>query len=388
MNNPVSTRCPGLDTLRSLAILSVMLFHIHGAVLPIFDGISRFGWAGVDLFFVLSGYLIGSQLLKPCLSGSRPPLIGFYRRRAYRILPAYLVVVLLYFAIPSWREAAVLAPPWQFLTFTENLFIIDWTVNHAFSHVWSLCVEEHFYLVLPVLVLAMMRKPSLRKTAFLLTALVAAGIVIRSYVLVYQLQPLGDGHFGFTYIAHIYDPTYSRLDGLLAGVSLALVKTFRPLWWAAIARRGHATLFGSLVLIAFSLWLFKDRFLSAHGVAALGTIFGFPLLSLGLALLVASSISNNGALSRFPVPGAKLIASLAFTLYLTHKSIVNLDYFYFPTLMHRDVRATLICAATCFLGAGSLYLCVERPFMLLRDRLDRRPATNLDDELRTTEPAL
>jgi peptidoglycan/LPS O-acetylase OafA/YrhL len=363
-----------------------MLFHIHWALLPIFDGISRFGWAGVDLFFVLSGYLIGSQLLKPYLHGSRPSLIGFYRRRAYRILPAYLMVVLFYFTVPNWREAAVLAPLWQFLTFTENL-LIHWTTNHAFSHVWSLCVEEHFYLAFPVLVLAMMRKPSIRKTAFLLTALVAVGIAIRSYILVHELQPLGDGHIGFAYIAHIYAPTYSRLDGLLAGVSLALIKIFRPIWWSAIARHGHSTLCGGIILIAVSLWMFKDRFLSTHGVAALGAIIGFPVLSLGLALLVASSISNNGALSRFRVPGAKLLATLAFTLYLTHKSIVNLDYCYLPTLMNRDIRATLICAATCFLAAGSLYFCVERPFMLLRDRLDRRPAGKVDVELRT-EPAL
>jgi peptidoglycan/LPS O-acetylase OafA/YrhL len=64
-------------------------------------------------------------------------------RRAFRVLPAYLTVLLFYFAIPGFREAPGLSPAWQFLTFTEN-FRIDYLHDQAFSHVWSLCVEEHF----------------------------------------------------------------------------------------------------------------------------------------------------------------------------------------------------------------------------------------------------
>jgi peptidoglycan/LPS O-acetylase OafA/YrhL len=103
---------------------------------------------GVDLFFVLSGYLIGSQLLKPFRSGEHPRLWDFYRRRLYRILPAYLAVLALYFLVPVWREQDGISPLWQFLTFTENFFV-DYAKNEAFSHVWSLCVEEHFYCCCP-----------------------------------------------------------------------------------------------------------------------------------------------------------------------------------------------------------------------------------------------
>jgi peptidoglycan/LPS O-acetylase OafA/YrhL len=119
--NPSSpARLPGLDTLRAIAIVAVMLFHLGWLLPKSFAPVSRFGWMGVDLFFVLSGYLIGSQLLKPYLAGETPSIAGFYRRRIYRILPAYLFVLSLYFTLPVWREEDGISPLWQFLTFTET----------------------------------------------------------------------------------------------------------------------------------------------------------------------------------------------------------------------------------------------------------------------------
>jgi peptidoglycan/LPS O-acetylase OafA/YrhL len=386
--NPSSpAKLPGLDTLRAIAIVAVMLFHLGWLLPKSFGPVSRFGWMGVDLFFVLSGYLIGSQLLKPYLTGDKPSIAGFYRRRIYRILPAYLFVLSLYAMLPVWREEDGISPLWQFLTFTENLFV-DYSIHQAFSHVWSLCVEEHFYLLLPLLVLSMMRKPSLWKTMTLLVSVVLLGIFLRAYVLVQELQPLGADNAGVKYIEHIYYPTYTHLDGLLAGVTLALITIFRPSWWAAVARKGHSALLASFVLLGISVWLFKDRFTSVTGVAAWGTVIGFPVLSLGLGLLVASSISQNGLLSRFPVPGAKLLATLAFSLYLTHKEIVHLDRIYLPSLTKgRDPVATLTYGVTCTAAAGLLYLCIERPFMVLRDRLDKRQPIAVEDAM-LNEPAL
>jgi hypothetical protein len=76
---------------------------------------------------------------------------------------------------PLWREAPGMSPLWQFLTFTENFFV-DYSVNQAFSHVWSLCVEEHFYLLLPMIVLLMSRKAAAWKTIALLAFFVALGL--------------------------------------------------------------------------------------------------------------------------------------------------------------------------------------------------------------------
>jgi len=368
-------RSNGLDTLRSVAILSVVAYHTYtfhdlGRMPPVLEFAARMGWMGVDLFFVLSGYLIGSQLLRPYLRNERPRLWGFYRNRFYRVLPAYLTVLAIYYILPVWRESPNLPPLWQLLTFTQNIFV-DYSINRAFSHVWSLCIEEHFYLFLPLVVLFAMRKPSLRKTVAVLGGLVLFGICVRAFILFHTLRPLAFAgqSWGLEYIERIYYPTYSRLDGLLAGVAIALIKTSRPIWWSALAKRGHTLLCLGLCLVGVSVLLFKDRWISVTGASAFGTVIGFPLLSLGLGLLVASALSTNGLLSRVRIPGAKLIATLAYSLYLTHKELIHLVDLCFPAIAQEGVLLWLVVYAVfCLIVAAALYLCVERPFLILRDR--------------------
>ena len=204
-------RFPGLDTLRAVAILAVMLYHLRPFLPESVSVVAQFGWMGVDLFFVLSGYLIGTQLLKPYAAGDRPSIGGFYRRRAYRILPTYVVVLWIYFAFPAWRESPTLPSLWQFLTFTVNLFFVDFS-QHAFSHVWSLCVEEHFYLVLPLLIASLMRAPSLRKTALVILGVFLLGVCFRGYMLWPLLAPAAwsgravPEDFGTFYYRYLYYP--------------------------------------------------------------------------------------------------------------------------------------------------------------------------------------
>lgn len=372
MNTTVS-RSHGLDTLRACAILFVMAFHLFDTVPKPLVQITRFGWMGVDLFFVLSGYLIGSQLFKPYTQGETPKLREFYRKRLYRVLPAYTVVLALYYLTPWWREHPNITQPWQLATFTANLFT-DYTVNHAFSHVWSLCVEEHFYLFLPLIALVMMRRPSLRKTVTLIAVLSIAGITIRSYVLLHDILPVArsSGSYRDFYLMHIYYPTYTRLDGLIAGVALALIRLFRPAWWSALMQRGHLLTCFAAGLIGVAIWLFKDIWNTPSSASPAGIVIGFPILALGLALLVASALSRNGLLSRVRVPGTKTVAILAYSLYLTHKEIFRITGRFLPQL--RDVGgypwlAILLCA--CLAAASVLYFLVERPFLLLRDRHQR-----------------
>src|SRR5207248_11736230 len=96
-------RQPGLDLLRALAIIVVVIYHaaLFGFKLP--GRVDRFGWIGVDLFFVLSGYLIGGQLLAPLARDRRINLGRFFARRALRIMPAYFAILAVYFLLPPWR---------------------------------------------------------------------------------------------------------------------------------------------------------------------------------------------------------------------------------------------------------------------------------------------
>ncbi|MCX6124372.1 MAG: acyltransferase [Proteobacteria bacterium] len=141
---------PGLDTLLACAILLVIGRHaweiLKWPSLKVFFG--HHGWVGVDLFFVLSGFLIGSQLLQSVKRDGRVNFPRFYFKRSLRILPAYFAVLLLYFVWPDFRETPSLEPAWRFILFVMNFGV----KAEAFSHAWSLCVEEHFYLAFPLIV--------------------------------------------------------------------------------------------------------------------------------------------------------------------------------------------------------------------------------------------
>jgi peptidoglycan/LPS O-acetylase OafA/YrhL len=382
----LSNRVAGLDTLRALAIVSVMAFHLNWRLPHGFEVAGKFGWMGVDLFFVLSGYLIGCQILKPVQQGRGVELVRFYRNRAYRILPAYLVVLALYLVWPGWREDTGMSPLWEFLTFTENLFV-DYAKNHAFSHVWSLCVEEHFYLFLPVVVMVMAKRPAVWKTAAVLSGLCLLGIAVRSWELVHVLRPLGVDSEGYSvlYIERMYYPTYSRLDGLLAGVAVAAVRVFRPGWWGWMVRWASVSMVLGAACVGGAVWMFWDRFSSDTGAAAWSSVMGFPLLAVGLALWLPAAADVRCWFGRLRVPGAEWVATLAFSLYLTHKSVAHLVHDAWPNLMEaRDWRCVVVYSVSC-LGVGAmLYYGVERPFLKLRDRSRGR---DTDAEARI-QPAL
>jgi peptidoglycan/LPS O-acetylase OafA/YrhL len=381
------TRLHGLDTLRAVAIVAVMIFHLESFLPSALARIGDLGWMGVDLFFVLSGFLIGSQLLKPFADGQRLRLRDFYIRRAYRILPAYLVVLLLYFAVPAWREHERVAAAWKFLTFTANL-VMNYPAELAFSHAWSLCVEEHFYLLLPCLVLWQMRRPAAWKTVSLILSVVLFGVLLRRWELLHVVRAPGvsDDEMWALFMKRIYYPTYCRLDGLVSGVALACIRTFRPVWWAKVSRRGSLLGVAGLLVCAAAMWSFGWEYPTPD--RAFGVVYGFPLISLGFGLLVASAASSSGPL-QLPLPGAKTLATLAFSLYLTHKEIAHLDQTIFPWLTHESGwRAAGVYAVSCLGFAALLYACVERPFLILRDQQMRSAVARTPSVEARLDPAL
>ena len=359
---PSPTRIHGLDTLRALAIILVFMNHymLFVAKDAPFGFWSEIGWVGVDLFFALSGYLIGNQIFAAQRSGHGFSLKNFYARRFLRTLPNFYVVLALYALWPYFRLGAELPPLWRFLTFTQNIDLMPGT---AFSHAWSLCVEEQFYVLLPAvaLLIAACRR-SLLWAWLAIAGAFAAGMLIRS-TLWHSHPNMEDG--GFHYYNLIYYSSLCRFDELVAGVALALLKNFHGGAWQRLTSRGNWALAAGVLLTAASFYLLLD---DRYGHAM--TVFGYPLLALSFSTLLVAALSPGSVLRRTRIPGAERIAVWSYAIYLTHKQLCMLLK---PELLAFGIKASTwqgvaIMAAASVLAGWLLYRLVETPFMALRDR--------------------
>jgi peptidoglycan/LPS O-acetylase OafA/YrhL len=362
----VAEKMPGLDLLRAMAIIWVMLFHsfLVGGLGSDFEWLSHFGWMGVDIFFVLSGFLIGSQVLAPLQRGEPLRFGKFYERRAWRILPAFAVVLAIYVFCPPLREEPGFQPWWQFATFSLN-FLIDYTHNQAFSHAWSLCVEEHFYLVFPVLAWWLARRRSAALLFGVMTGMLVLGIALR--IIVWQHDAAALDATRNWFIEDIYYPTWMRLDGLLMGVVLATLRTYRPGIWARMQAHSASILLVGLGAFGVALWLFRDR------TGLLANAIGWPLLSGAIALVVFVAAHRASLLGRWRVPGAQWIAAISYGLYLSHKLAIHaVNETLAPDLAGHPAIAFAIYSLAVLLCGAMLHYAVERPGLAMRDRREKR----------------
>ena len=351
-------RQPGLDLLRALAIIVVVIYHIgvFGFALP-YD-LGRFGWVGVDLFFVLSGYLIGGQLLASLARDGKISLGRFFARRALRIMPAYLVVLAIYFGLPALREYPEISPLWKFLLSVQN---IDLRGGTAFSHAWSLAVEDQFYLLLPFLLLFLRRS---RRARFVVPcAIVLGGLVLRTVLASRHLEPEGSVSYR-AFQRLIYYPTWGRLDPLVLGVVLAAIEKFRPAWWKYLTSCAPWLWLVGLLTIAYGLYL------GENDLTVAGCAWQFPLVAFGMATLLICALSPRLPFSRIDIPGATFFAGIAYSVYLSHKLVIH-----FATqlsarhnLPPTSLSAILLVQVLIYLAGIVLFVAVERPFLLLRHR--------------------
>ncbi len=185
-------RLASLDALRGVAILLVLLHHpvlpfsSGGFLAPVVSTTYRFGWTGVDLFFVLSGFLVGVLLLRELKDYGRVDVRRFLTRRAFKIWPSYLLLIACVFALTSAVE-----PPHDaakaFRHLVPNLLHVQ---NYWLSprvQTWSLAVEEHFYLILPfgIALVARTRRPGAWLTA------IAASLMVGCLALRWRRLLLG-----------------------------------------------------------------------------------------------------------------------------------------------------------------------------------------------------
>ena len=337
MTKVSSSRVHGLDVLRSLAIILVFMYHYVCFVThkPTFGFLSDIGWVGVDLFFVLSGYLIGHQMFLPLANHQNFSLKVFYVRRLLRTLPNYLFILSVYFCIPGFREQALLSPLWKFLTFTQNFGLHTGT---AFSHAWSLCVEEQFYLILPLFSLMFIHKKSIYYAWTTLLGLICAGIILRGSLWIYDTQFMNNNSHDFYYTT-IYYCSFCRLDELIFGVAIAMLRDF------------HRDIWISLFMIAF----------------------GYPLLGVSFGALTLAALCQNSYLHKVKIPGAATLAVWSYAIYLIHKplSVIICAQFSKFGIEPSNIFVILIVIVASVAGGGAMYTCIETPFLRLRDRIGK-----------------
>lgn len=353
-------RQPGLDLLRALAIIVVVFYHagLFGFALP--NRAHRFGWVGVDLFFVLSGYLIGGQLLK------QMRLRTFFARRALRIMPAYFVVLAIYALLPAWREYPEMTPLWKFVVSLQNIGLRGGT---AFSHAWSLAIEDQFYLTLPFVLLLLSGRR--RAGTIVAAVIVAAGCALRWYLAQANLTPEGVSFRAFQTL--IYYPTWTRLDPLVLGVSVAAIERFRPKFWSAVTNVGRWIWLPALALIGFALWLGEGE------LSVSVCVWQFPLIAVGMTGLLVCALDPRCPISRVRIPGAAFFASVAYSVYLSHKLVIH---FAVGLCSHWNLAlsspaAHAIVQVLIYAGGALLFFAVERPFLQLRKRLAPRARENI-----------
>jgi peptidoglycan/LPS O-acetylase OafA/YrhL len=356
----------GLDHLRALAITLVFLFHLRLFGHPAWENkICGFGWTGVDLFFVLSGFLIAGQLFARIANNKTISLKEFFLKRVFRIIPAYLTIVLLYALFPILRESQPLAPLWRYLTFTLNIWL-NRDVCNTFTHSWSLCVEEQFYLILPAIIVLCTYFKIGKKAAWIIVILFIAGFIIRIWSWNTLVQPvlLADGGYN-VWLKYIYYPTYTRLDGLLVGVSIAGIFTFYPQIKIRLNK------YGNLLLIAGLIILIGAGFLCSEQSTFSASVFGYPLIALGYGAVVAGAVCPSCILYKFKSKLTAGLATLSYSIYLIHKIMLHVCQMEFSKLgIDKNSNLMMVLGIACSIaGALLLRYMVEKPFLRLRDRI-------------------
>ena len=370
--NSQNERLHGLDHLRATAIVLVLLFHynFYYGVPDWLDAFSSFGWSGVDLFFVMSGYLIADKLFREFDAKGRIDFSGFYLNRFLRIVPAYLAVITLYFSFPGLQEGRGLQPLWQFLFFIKNISIDMY--RNTFSHAWSLCVEEHFYLLLPILLYLIFSKKISHNAIYLFIAVAVLGVIIRYAIWETFVAPTYGRARIIIALKHIYYPTYCRLDGLLIGVAIASIFKYSPSLKEKLVKYGNGLFALSILMLILTYFLFGGSLVSQEFTSLTTAVFGFPLVSLAYGFMVIAAMSPKCPLSRYKFWPTKQLATLSYSIYLSHKivnHIVNTRTKYILEL--NDYQVFLFCLVGAILCGLALHLIVEKPFLLLRDRLKR-----------------
>ncbi|WP_390506922.1 acyltransferase family protein [Staphylococcus pseudintermedius] len=350
---PINPRyMPGLDGVRAVAVIAIIIYHLNPQWL---SG----GFLGVDTFFVISGYLITSLLLTEYHNTGKIELMSFWLRRVKRLIPAVLflvmgVIVLSLIFMPTEIQK-VRADSIAAIFYVSNWWYIMQNVDYfeqfavqPLKHLWSLAIEEQFYLVFPIVLLSLLsfiRRLKSIRIIFLILLVISMIAMMVLYV------PNEN-------VARVYFGTDTRIQTLLMGVLLALV--WPPFQLKAKVNRQMRTMIDTAGVVGLAILFICFKFVSeTNSILYYG---GFFLISTVTLLVIASSVHPSGYFAKFL--GNKVftfIGSRSYSLYLWHYPIIVLIHHQFvqgqiPPLVY-VVEILLIV-----LMAEFSYKFIEQPF--------------------------
>ena len=341
---------PALDGLRGIGIAAVVAFHLNASWLP-------GGYLGVDIFFVVSGFLITRLLLGLFEKGTRSSLAQFWARRARRLLPGLVVLLVgvalaaalfAHDAIPELRAdipaALGFVANWRLLLHHDNYFQAIGRPP-LLQHLWSLGVEEQSYLIWPFVVLLVVRKARRPLSALCWTA--ALGAVGSALLMALLFVP--------SHASGVYYDTFTHASGLLIGATLAGATRGRRADLSALARKRRARV-GAVAFAGLGLLLV---FLGSNGSFAYrGGIFLASALT-GMVLLV--SLQPGPAQRLLSVRPLRYLGTRSYSLYLWHWPVICLTR---PDIDVRLSGAPLLVLRLVLIGASAeaSYHFIEQPF--------------------------
>lgn len=369
-------RNPGLDVLRGIAILLVLGNHIcpdtiqslpalHGVAAAIYWHLRGIGWAGVDLFFVLSGFLVSGLLLREIESSGTVHCGRFWLRRAFKILPSYygLLVLLAALRVTPWFNTT--SPASMLSSIAEHgLFLQNYLSFNPNGPTWSLAVEEHFYLALPLILVLLARGVSAERfqrrliSFCILVALTAFGLRLQ-HTLLHGIG-LDD-----------YRRTHFRIDALFFGVLTQLLSRRYDAIREWVVTHPVYTIGTALILVSPVLLL--------NRVHPLMFTAGYTLLSLGFSLLVL--VFSHGIYPTHPSTPTRALATLgtwSYNLYLWNFFVGALPLPAYKVIQgwlatHTSGPATAVAAQGLVFILTSVAIAavatrvIERSFLRLRD---------------------
>ncbi|HVK71510.1 MAG TPA: acyltransferase [Polyangium sp.] len=374
----LDNRYPALHGLRVVAIVSVVQYHVTWIFwgeqgIPLERGFvdrSLSIFFGMDLFFLLSGFLIGSILLRSLQKNGTQDLRRFYLRRVLRTFPSYYVVLtILALALPlTATQRAHLPYEYTYLTNFVSLHRPDIIMFWG----WSLSLEEQFYLTVPLLFFVLHRLRSERARFWLLGALFLAALVVR-LVIYFRYRPWND----FILYGALYFRTHTRFDTLVAGILLAFIhQRHGEAVGRFLARPFHRALLAIPALTCLWLLLNPAMFGEEHvqfvHVFAWGTVTSLMYLCALPLLLHGDGWIHRG----LSAPFFRRAATLGYGVYLVHIPII--DHVVLPAakaLHAKRVSLLLVWPASLvatmlisFVIGYAMHVLIEKPSLRLRER--------------------